>query len=49
MSIGAQLLTEQSPGELSTGEVARRAAISRGLLFHHFAGGSEFHEAVATT
>ncbi|MFF4895300.1 TetR/AcrR family transcriptional regulator [Streptomyces sp. NPDC001068] len=46
LDIGLQLLTEQSPDELSTDEVARRAGISRGLLFHYFASKREFHEAI---
>jgi AcrR family transcriptional regulator len=44
--IGLQMLTEQSLDELSTDEVARRAGISRGLLFHYFATKREFHQAV---
>ncbi|MFI9645533.1 TetR/AcrR family transcriptional regulator [Streptomyces sp. NPDC052040] len=46
IAIGRQLLAEQSLDELSTDEVARRAAISRGLLFHYFASKREFHQAV---
>ncbi|WP_037077783.1 TetR/AcrR family transcriptional regulator [Pseudonocardia spinosispora] len=46
LRIGLELLTEQSLDELSTDEVARRAGISRGLLFHYFASKREFHEAV---
>ncbi|MGW1159521.1 TetR/AcrR family transcriptional regulator [Streptomyces sp. NPDC002513] len=49
VSIGLQMLTEQSLDELSTDEVARRAGISRGLLFHYFANKREFHQAIVRT
>lgn len=47
VGIGLQLLTEQPLDTITVDEVARRAGISRGLLFHYFASKREYHAAVA--
>ncbi|MEK8169240.1 TetR/AcrR family transcriptional regulator [Streptomyces sp. M19] len=46
VDIGRKLLADRSLDELSTDEVAQRAGISRGLLFHYFASKRDFHQAV---
>ncbi|MFJ2702157.1 TetR/AcrR family transcriptional regulator [Streptomyces sp. NPDC087428] len=46
IGIGLELLREHSLDELSTDEVAQRAGISRGLLFHYFANKQDFYRAV---
>jgi AcrR family transcriptional regulator len=46
VAIGVELLADRSLDELSTDEVARRAGISRGLLFHYFDSKRDFHRAV---
>ncbi|MEU7055909.1 TetR/AcrR family transcriptional regulator [Streptomyces sp. NPDC046197] len=49
VGIGLELLAERSLDELSTDEVARRAGISRGLLFHYFDSKRDFYRAVVRT
>ncbi|MFE0042479.1 TetR/AcrR family transcriptional regulator [Streptomyces albireticuli] len=46
VKIGLELLAEYPLDALSTDEVARRAGISRGLLFHYFASKRDYHQAV---
>ncbi|WP_367136847.1 MULTISPECIES: TetR/AcrR family transcriptional regulator [Streptomyces] len=46
VGIGLELLAEHPLDALSTDEVARRAGISRGLLFHYFASKRDYHQAV---
>ncbi|ARF54106.1 TetR/AcrR family transcriptional regulator [Streptomyces gilvosporeus] len=46
VGIGLEMLAERSLDELSTDEVARRAGISRGLLFHYFDSKRDFFRAV---
>ncbi|MGW7577965.1 TetR/AcrR family transcriptional regulator [Streptomyces sp. NPDC054765] len=46
VGIGLEMLAERSLDELSTDEVARRAGISRGLLFHYFDSKRDFYRAV---
>ncbi|MFI5747557.1 TetR/AcrR family transcriptional regulator [Streptomyces sp. NPDC051644] len=46
VAIGLDMLTDRSLDELSTDEVARRAGISRGLLFHYFDSKRDFYRAV---
>jgi AcrR family transcriptional regulator len=47
VGIGLSLLRERPLDAITVDEVARRAGISRGLLFHYFASKQEFHRAVA--
>ncbi|QHC22407.1 TetR/AcrR family transcriptional regulator [Streptomyces sp. GS7] len=49
VAIGLELLAERSLDELSTDEVARRAGISRGLLFHYFDSKRDFYRVVVRT
>ncbi|MEU9622275.1 TetR/AcrR family transcriptional regulator [Streptomyces sp. NPDC087228] len=46
VAIGRDMLADRSLDELSTDEVARRAGISRGLLFHYFDSKRDFYRAV---
>ncbi|MFJ9416457.1 TetR/AcrR family transcriptional regulator [Streptomyces sp. NPDC101227] len=46
VGIGLEMLADRSLDELSTDEVARRAGISRGLLFHYFDSKRDFFRAV---
>ncbi|MFF8373107.1 TetR/AcrR family transcriptional regulator [Streptomyces lydicus] len=46
IGIGLEMLADRSLDELSTDEVARRAGISRGLLFHYFDSKRDFYRAV---
>lgn len=46
VAIGLDMLTDRSLDELSTDDVARRAGISRGLLFHYFDSKRDFYRAV---
>ncbi|MER8085537.1 TetR/AcrR family transcriptional regulator [Streptomyces sp. NPDC087532] len=46
VAIGLDMLADRSLDELSTDEVARRAGISRGLLFHYFDSKRDFYRAV---
>jgi AcrR family transcriptional regulator len=47
IGIGLELLTERPLEAITVDEVARRAGISRGLLFHYFPTKRAFHAAVA--
>jgi AcrR family transcriptional regulator len=47
VGIGLGLLRERPLHAITVDEVARRAGISRGLLFHYFASKQAFHRAVA--
>ncbi|MFI7100543.1 TetR/AcrR family transcriptional regulator [Streptomyces sp. NPDC050161] len=49
VGIGLEMLADRSLDELSTDEVARRAGISRGLLFHYFESKRDFYRAVVRT
>ncbi|MFD0025394.1 TetR/AcrR family transcriptional regulator [Streptomyces sp. NPDC058382] len=46
VSIGVDMLADRSLDELSTDDVARRAGISRGLLFHYFDSKRDFYRSV---
>lgn len=46
VAIGVDMLVECSLDELSTDAVARRAGISRGLLFHYFDSKRDFYRSV---
>ncbi|WP_411142623.1 TetR/AcrR family transcriptional regulator [Streptomyces sp. x-80] len=46
VEIGREMLADRSLDELPTDEVARRAGISRGLLFHYFDSKHDFYRAV---
>lgn len=46
VAIGVDMLAERSLDELSTDDVARRAGISRGLLFHYFDSKRDFYRSV---
>lgn len=46
VSIGVDMLADRSLDELSTDDVARRAGISRGLLFHYFDSKRDFYRCV---
>ncbi|ROQ62601.1 TetR family transcriptional regulator [Streptomyces sp. 840.1] len=46
VSIGVDMLADCSLDELSTDDVARRAGISRGLLFHYFDSKRDFYRCV---
>ncbi|MFD0628018.1 TetR/AcrR family transcriptional regulator [Streptomyces sanglieri] len=46
VAIGLDMLTDRSLDELSTDDVARRAGISRGLLFQCFDSKRDFYRAV---
>ncbi|WP_030813964.1 TetR/AcrR family transcriptional regulator [Streptomyces sp. NRRL S-337] len=46
VGIGLEMLADRALDELSTDEVARRAGISRGLLFHYFDSKRDFYRAV---
>ena len=48
VQIGLELLPTTPLPELTVDEVARRAGISRSLLFHYFANKSEYHTAVVS-
>ncbi|WP_406098406.1 TetR/AcrR family transcriptional regulator [Streptomyces sp. NBC_01013] len=45
-AIGVDMLIDRSLDELSTDDVARRAGISRGLLFHYFDSKRDFYRYV---
>ncbi|SHG19023.1 transcriptional regulator, TetR family [Jatrophihabitans endophyticus] len=47
IELGVELLGSRRLDELSVELIAGRAGISRGLLFHYFAGVQDFHLAVA--
>ncbi|MFJ6435695.1 TetR/AcrR family transcriptional regulator [Streptomyces sp. NPDC091416] len=46
VTIGVDMLSDRSLDELSTDDVARRAGISRGLLFHYFDSKRDFYRSV---
>ncbi|MFB7554663.1 TetR/AcrR family transcriptional regulator [Streptomyces brevispora] len=46
VAIGVDMLADCSLDELSTDDVARRAGISRGLLFHYFDSKRDFYRCV---
>ncbi|WP_406448592.1 TetR/AcrR family transcriptional regulator [Streptomyces sp. NBC_00876] len=46
VAIGVDMLVDRSLDELSTDDVARRAGISRGLLFHYFDSKRDFYRSV---
>ncbi|MFG3139486.1 TetR/AcrR family transcriptional regulator [Streptomyces sp. NPDC048211] len=46
VAIGVDMLSDRSLDELSTDAVARRAGISRGLLFHYFDSKRDFYRSV---
>ncbi len=46
VAIGVDMLADRSLDELSTDDVARRAGISRGLLFHYFDSKRDFYRSV---
>lgn len=47
LDLGLQLLAERTLDELSIEDLAEAAGVSRGLLFHYFAGKADFHLQVA--
>ena len=47
LDLGLQMLAERTLDELSIEDLADAAGISRGLLFHYFAGKADFHLQVA--
>ncbi len=47
LELGLQLLGERTLDELSIEDLADAAGVSRGLLFHYFAGKADFHLQVA--
>lgn len=47
IELGVEMLATRTLDELSVEDIARKAGISRGLLFHYFASKQEFHVAVA--
>lgn len=46
VAIGVDMLSDRSLDELSTDDVARRAGISRGLLFHYFDSKRDFYRSM---
>ncbi|WP_127784103.1 TetR/AcrR family transcriptional regulator [Rhodococcus sp. X156] len=46
IALGAEMLAERRLEEVGVEEIADRAGISRGLLFHYFASKQDFHLAV---
>lgn len=46
VTIGVDMLSDRSLDELSTDDVARRAGISRGLLFHYFDSKRDFYRSM---
>ncbi len=48
IELGAEMLATRRLEEISVEEIADRAGISRGLLFHYFASKQDFHLAVVT-
>ena len=47
IALGVEMLATRTLDELSVELIARKAGISRGLLFHYFASKQEFHVEVA--
>ncbi|MEO9223046.1 MAG: TetR/AcrR family transcriptional regulator [Mycobacteriaceae bacterium] len=48
IELGVEMLTSRRLEEISVEEIADRAGISRGLLFHYFTSKQDFHLAVVT-
>lgn len=46
IDLGARMLAERPLEQISVEDIADRAGVSRGLLFHYFASKSEFHLAI---
>ncbi|MFI6868650.1 TetR/AcrR family transcriptional regulator [Nocardia sp. NPDC050406] len=46
ITLGAQMLRERALEDISIGEIAAQAGISRGLLFHYFPSKQDFHLAI---
>lgn len=46
LDLGLEIFTERSYDEVSIDEIARRAGISKGLLYHYFSNKREFYVAV---
>jgi AcrR family transcriptional regulator len=47
IALGVEMLATRTLDALSVEDIARKAGISRGLLFHYFASKQEFHTEVA--
>jgi AcrR family transcriptional regulator len=47
IELGVEMLATRTLDELSVEEIAQKAGISRGLLFHYFASKQDFHVEVA--
>lgn len=47
IELGVELLASRSLDQISVEDIADRAGVSRGLLFHYFASKHDFHVAVA--
>ena len=48
LEVGLDLFSTRSYDELSVGDIADAAGLSKGLLYHYFAGKREFYVAVVT-
>ncbi|WP_405485540.1 TetR/AcrR family transcriptional regulator [Nocardia sp. NBC_00511] len=46
ITLGARMLRERALEDVSIGEIAKQAGISRGLLFHYFPTKGDFHLAI---
>ncbi|MFC9996770.1 TetR/AcrR family transcriptional regulator [Nocardia sp. NPDC127526] len=46
IALGARMLRERALEDISVGEIAEQAGISRGLLFHYFPTKQDFHLAI---
>lgn len=46
ISLGVQMLRDRAVEDVSIGDIARQAGISRGLLFHYFASKQDFQRAI---
>ncbi|WP_067535967.1 TetR/AcrR family transcriptional regulator [Nocardia crassostreae] len=46
ITLGARMLRERALEDISVGEIAEQAGISRGLLFHYFPTKQDFHLAI---
>ncbi len=46
VALGVTMLRDRTLEDISIGEIARRAGISRGLLFHYFASKQDFQRAI---
>jgi AcrR family transcriptional regulator len=47
ITLGTKMLRERALEDISIGDIAARAGISRGLLFHYFPTKQDFHLAIA--